>query len=213
MKWTIKNRWTIEVMFKVEAETFCKAVENKYADLRGADLRGANLRGANLRDADLRDANLMDADLRGANLRYADLRDANLMGANLRGAKGINKYLTSNMYLLYDQPGKIRAYKLVNNHNEGPYNGGIIYIIGKTVSVDNANTDANDQCAAGINVADLPWCMKEWQLGYKILIIEFTAKDIACIPLYTDGKFRLHRCKVVGEKDLVELGLVKKVSE
>jgi hypothetical protein len=43
-----------------------------------------------------------------------------------------------------------------------------------------------------------------------VLVVEFTAKDIAAIP-NGDGKFRLHRCRVVGEKkiDPVALGLVK----
>jgi hypothetical protein len=35
--------------------------------------------------------------------------------------------------------------------------------------------------------------------------MEFTAADIAAIPLATDGKFRLRRCKVVGEKDITAL--------
>ena len=76
--------------------------------------------------------------------------------------------------------------------------------------MDNANTNDNEQCAKGINLATLDWCMKNWQKGYRILIAEFTAKDIASIPIATDGKFRVHRCKIVGEKDLVEIGLIVK---
>jgi hypothetical protein len=33
------------------------------------------------------------------------------------------------------------------------------------------------------------------------------------VPIGSDGKFRVWECKRVGEKDLVELGLVKKVKE
>ena len=33
----------------------------------------------------------------------------------------------------------------------------------------------------------------------------------AAIPIATNGKFRLHRCTVVGEKDLKEIGLTKEV--
>jgi hypothetical protein len=51
--------------------------------------------------------------------------------------------------------------------------------------------------------------MKEWQQGWRILIAEFTAADIAAIPTATNGKFRVHRCRIVGEKDLVEIGLVE----
>jgi hypothetical protein len=112
--------------------------------------------------------------------------------------------------MLLDQPGKIRAYKLINENGEGPYNGGLIYEIGQTVSVEDANTDSSVQCAAGINVADLSWCMAEWRDGHRILIVEFTAKDIACIPTATDGKFRLHRCDVVDEMDLEKIGLIEK---
>jgi hypothetical protein len=111
------------------------------------------------------------------------------------------------LLMLKDQPGPIVAYKLVNERDEGPYNGGIKYPIGASVEVLNADTNPATQCAAGINVADLTWCIREWKQGYKIRTVEFTAADIACIPTATDGKFRLFRCKVTGEKDLKELGL------
>jgi hypothetical protein len=39
-----------------------------------------------------------------------------------------------------------------------------------------------------------------------VMLVEFTAKDIASIPLGTDGKFRLHKCKVVRELTKKELG-------
>jgi len=174
------------------------------ADLRGADLRGADLRGANLYGA-----NLSDADLRGANLRGADLRGANLSCANLYGATGYNPHRIDPLLLLKDQVGKIRAYKLVKADGLAPFNGGITYEKGKSYEVKDASTNENEQCAAGINLATLPWCMKEWQKGYRILIAEFTAKDIACIPLGNDGKFRVFRCRIVGEKDLKEIGLVE----
>ena len=56
-----------------------------------------------------------------------------------------------------------------------------------------------------IAVATLPWVMREWRDGFKVLIVEFWAADIACIPTATDGKFRLHRCRVVGERDVSRL--------
>ena len=152
------------------------------------------------------------ANLSGADLSGADLSGANLSGANLSRANGINSELSTPLLMLLDQPGKIRAYKLVNEKNEGPINGGLKYPIGKTVKVKDANTSPIEQCGAGINVASLDWCLREWQPGYRILIVEFTAKDIACIPTATDGKFRLHRCDVIEEKklDYEALGLVKK---
>jgi len=196
------------------------------ADLTCANLRGANLRGANLAGADLYDANLHDADLARANLTCADLRGANLRGANLCGANlhdadlagvylrganlaGAEKYRTTDLYMLRDQPGKIRAYKLVNSEFEGIYRGGLTFKIGAKLEISDAVTNEACGCAAGINVASLPWCLREWKPGYRIMLVEFEASDIAAIPIGSDGKFRLHRCEVVGEKDLVELGLVK----
>ena len=124
--------------------------------------------------------------------------------------KNIKAERITPLLMLLDQPGKIRAYKLVNENSEGHVRGGLKYEIGKWVSITDANIDANEHCGAGINVATLDWCLAEWREGYKVLIVEFTAKDIAAIPTATDGKFRLHRCKVVDEKDISEL--VKKIS-
>ena len=142
----------------------------------------------------------------------AYLRGADLSGAYLSGANGITPELSTPLLMLLDQPGKIRAYKLVNEKNEGPINGGLKYPVGKTVKVGDADSNPLQQCAAGINVATLDWCLREWKPGYRILIVEFTAKDIACIPTATDGKFRLHRCDVIKEKKLnyEALGLIKK---
>lgn len=110
--------------------------------------------------------------------------------------------------MLLEQPGEIRAYKLVNEAGMGPFNGGIVYEIGETYEEKNANIDENEQCAAGLNVATLDWCMREWRKSYRILVVEFIAADIAAIPINTDGKFRLRRLTVVGEKDLREIGLI-----
>ena len=236
MKIEIKHRITGRVLFSLETESlklcveaavrsiadlrgaylrdadlrdaYLRGADLRDADLRDADLRGAYLRDADLRDAYLRDADLRDADLRDADLRGADLRDAYLRDADLRGAKNINKLRCTPLMILLDQPGKIRAYKLVKGNGEGPYNGGIIYEIGKSYSVEDADC-TDEQCAAGINLATLDWCMRYWQSGYRILVAEFTAKDIASIPVSTDGKFRCHRCKIVAEKDLKEIGLIE----
>ena len=137
----------------------------------------------------------------------ADLRSADLSSADLRSAKGINKYLTTPLYSMLDQVGIIRAYKLVNGKNEGVYNGGLKYIVGETVEELNAETNEFKDCGAGINLATLDWCIREWQKGYKILIAEFTKDDIACIPVGSDGKFRVFRCNIFGEKNLKDIGL------
>src|SRR3990167_9180015 len=194
------------------------------ADLQGADLQGADLQGADLWRADLRGANLQGADLQGANLQgadlwradlwradlwRADLRRADLQGADLRGAKNFNKYTTTPLYGMLDQPGKIIAYKIVNNRNEGIYNGGLVYTIGATIEEKGADTNEFKNCGEGINLATLDWCMREWKPGYKILLAEFTKEDIACIPVGSDGKFRVYRCRIIGEKNLKESGLLE----
>ena len=196
MKFEIKSHYTGSVLFALETESLKLCVE------------GAMKSRANLSGADLSGANLSRANLSGADLSRADLSRADLSGADLSRAKGINLHRCTALLMLFDQPGKIRAYKLINANGEGPQNGGLKYEIGKSVSVADANTDPTEHCAAGVNVATLDWCMREWKSGYRILVVEFEAKDIAAIPTATDGKFRLHRCDVVGEKDLKEIGLI-----
>ncbi|HHT9137767.1 MAG TPA: pentapeptide repeat-containing protein [Candidatus Wunengus sp. YC60] len=210
----IKNAFNLNVIFKSKKATTVKeaVIEALKSDanlsdanLSGANLSDANLSGANLSDAylsgaNLSGANLSGANLSGANLSGANLSDANLSDANLSGAKNINKLLTTPLYMLLDQPGKIRAYKVINSLGEGIYNGGIKYEIGKTVKTDDVDTDENNQCGKGINLSTLDWCLKEMKEGYKIIICEFTAKDIVAIPVGSDGKFRVRQCKVVGEK-------------
>ena len=160
---------------------------------------------ANLSGADLSGANLSRADLSGASLSGANLSRANLYGANLYGAIGCPPNLVTPLLMLLDQPGKIHAYKLVNAEDEGHCRGGIKYPVGAHIEVPNANTDASVDCGAGVNVATLDWCLREYQDGYSVRIVAFMAADIAAIPTGTDGKFRLHRCDVVGEKDVTEI--------
>ena len=183
----IKHRFSDAVLFSGDFESIkaalVKAVEQK------VDLQGASLQGA---------------DLRGADLQGASLRGASLQGAELQGAKNLDPALCTPLLMLLDQPptSKLRAYKLVDSEGYGPFNGGVKYVIGKTVKVDNANEDPNTECGAGVNVATLDWCLKNWEPTRKILIVEFTREDIAAIPTASDGKFRLHKCKVIGVKKL-----------
>ena len=186
MKFEIKHCFSGAVLFSAETKSMKLCVEaavKSKTNLGGAYLGGADLRGADLGGADLR-------------------------GAYLGGAKGINKFRCTPLMILLDQPGKIRAYKLIKANGEGPYNGGIIYEVGKSYSVEDADC-TDEQCAAGINLATLDWCLRYWESGYRILVAEFTAKDIASIPIATDGKFRVHRCEIVAEKDLKEIGLIE----
>jgi hypothetical protein len=219
-------RWTDGgVIWEGEAESVSDALHKALAtraDLTRAYLSDADLSDAYLTGADLTRANLSGANLSGANLSDANLSDANLTGANLTRAYLTRAYLTrasgvqaarcTPLLMLLDQPGAIRAYKLVTADGVGPFNGGITYMVGQSYAVADANTDPLEQCAAGISVATLDWCLREWRVGWRILLVEFTAADIAVIPTATDGKFRLHRCAVVEELDLVARGLVPATS-
>ncbi len=202
----IKNRYTGTALYSSDIatntlEVVLEAVA-KHAYLRGADLRDADLRGANLRDAYLQDADLRDADLRDAYLQDADLRDA-----DLRGTKSINKNFTTPLYSLLYADGPITAFKLVNAEGTGPFNGGITYEVGKSYTVDDANTDEYTHCGKGINIASLDWVCREWKPGYRVLKVTHNREDIAAIPVGSDGKYRLHRCQVVSEIPVSELGL------
>jgi len=215
MKFEIKSWINGGVLFSCETESLKLAVELavkshanlSYANLHNANLSYANLSYANLSYANLHNANLSYADLRDADLYNADLSYANLSYADLCAAKNVNKNRCTPLLVLCDQPGKIRAYKLVTEKGVGPFCGGIFYEKGKTYTVADADC-SEAQCAKGISLATLDWCMNEWQPGYRILIAEFTAKDIASIPIATDGKFRVKKCKIVGEKNLKEIGLI-----
>jgi len=110
---------------------------------------------------------------------------------------------------MLDQPGLVRAYKLVTAEGRGPTYSSLVYSIDAEITPDiPANTDELVRCGTGINLGDCVWVTAKWKPGYRILICEFTAADIAAIPIGSDGKFRVHRCKVVGEVDLVAWGLV-----
>ena len=157
-------------------------------------------------------ANLRAAVIAAVKFKDADLSRANLSRADLSRAKGVNPFRCTPLLMLHDQPGKQRAYKIVEANGygiyRGPTEGGICYKIGCSYEVADANCYVGEPCGAGINLATLDWCIKEWVPGRRILYAEFTRADIAAIPTGTDGKFRVKKCKIVGEKDLVEIGLV-----
>ena len=174
----IKSRWDGRILYTAE---------------NAQDVRAA------VREAVASRANLSDAYLRDANLSGANLSDAYLSRAYFSRATGIAPERCTDLLMLLDQVGKIRAYKLTKPDGSGPTYRGLTYEVGKTVKAADANTDPDDHCGAGVNLATLPWCLSQWQPGYRIFVCEFTRADIAAIPTATDGKFRTHRCRVVRE--------------
>jgi hypothetical protein len=207
VKWAVKSRANLSGADLSRADL-------SGANLSGADLSGANLSGANLSGADLSRANLSRANLSRANLSGADLSRANLSGANLSGADGIAAELCTDLLILLAQPGpKLRAYKLVDSKYRSPIQstGKLTYKIGSRVEADKVEADPMIHCGEGVNVATLPWCLREWQDGWRILLVEFDKADLACIPTATDGKFRVKAVDVIEEVqlDFVKLGLKK----
>ncbi|MCR4339850.1 MAG: pentapeptide repeat-containing protein [Gemmatimonadaceae bacterium] len=221
-KIAIKNWITGGVLFETTAIDLRAAVVAAVgsganlsgANLSRADLSRANLSGAYLSGADLSGANLSRAYLSGAYLSGAYLGGANLSGADLSGANlsratGVDPWRSTPLLMLLDQPGPIRAYKLVDTQYHSPIQGTgkIDYASGTEFAVKDANTDVTQDCGAGINLATFAWCAQNWQTGYRVLIAEFIAADIAAIPTASDGKFRVHRCTIVGEVDIAARGL------
>ena len=191
---------------------YLRGADLQRADLQGADLRGANLQGAYLQRADLQGAYLQRAYLRGADLRGADLQGAYLQRADLRGADLQGAYLRDTIYdgvnwllllgIVPDSEGKARAYKVTTNDGEGVYNGGINYANSDKFSVPKVDKDLNQQCSYGINLANLAWCLTEYQEDRRLFLMEFDASPKNCIcPIGSDGKFRVKECTKIGECD------------
>jgi len=183
------------------------------AYLPGSNISGANLFGANLFGANLSGADLSRADLFHANLAGAKLPRANLSDAKLDGTIGLNMRAINPLLMLLHQQGPIRAYKLVSGDFGSPVitENRMIYKIGKTIEVESASTDSNEECGPGISVATMPWIISNMRHGDRVLLVEFEAADIAAIPL-GGGKFHLHRCTVVRELSPAELGSPQEVS-
>ncbi len=182
-------------------ETVEKAVENRAslngASLNGASLNGANLNGANLNGANLYGANLYGANLNGASLNGASLNGANLYGANLYGANNLNSIYVSDLYSLKLLPkDTILTYWKYLKDGKSPYQGKE-YLVGKTYTEKDFNTDEREQCGSGLNVATLQWCLKDSGSNAELIEVQFKVSDIIAIPYFTDGKFRVKKFKVL----------------
>ena len=241
MKIEIKRWDNREVIVSGEYGSFKEAVEqNKeklsYADLRFANLSSADLRSANLSSAnlscadlscaDLRSANLSSANLSFANLSFANLscadlssanlRSANLSYANLSCAKYKEPIFLQDLYSLKLQPKtiKLRFWKYMEN-GRSPYQNAE-YEVGKTYNCVDYDSDENNSCGEGLNVATLTWCLKDSSEADEFLEVEFFARDIIAIPFANDGKFRVKKLKVIkkySRKQVLELLNKKKCKQ
>ena len=150
----------------------------RYADLSGADLCDADLHGANLRDADLHGANLRDANLSGADLSYANLCDAeevpyipmvcpeegDFIGWKKAGDKIVKLHIPQDalrssattrkcrcnkaeVVEIYNIDGTIADERIVSSS----YVSSFTYEVGKTVEVQDFDTNRWKECTRGIH--------------------------------------------------------------
>ena len=174
------------------------------ANLTGANLTGANLTEANLTEGNLIRADLIRADLTEANLIRANLIRANLIRANLYGANLTKTILDGINWLAYigvvpDHQGTARAYKVLTKDGVGPFNGGINYLE-KDVFESPLDTNEAVQCSQGIHLATFQWCLNQKEEGRRLFMFSFNVRDSVC-PIGSDGKFRVRKCRKIGECD------------
>ena len=148
------------------------------ANLRDADLSYSNLSGANLSDADLSYATLRDANLSGANLSYADLRNAeevpyipmvcpeegDFIGWKRAGDKIVKLHIPQDalrssattrkcrcnkaeVIEIYNTDGTIADERIVSSN----YDSSFTYEVGKTVEVQDFDTNRWNECTRGIH--------------------------------------------------------------
>ena len=143
------------------------------ANLRGADLRGANLRGADLCDANLRGVNLCDANLCDANLRGAKKvpyipmvcpEEGEFIGWKKASGKIIKLRIPEDALRSSSTTRKCRCNKaeVIEIYNiagtianerivKSSYDSSFTYEVGKTVEVQDFDTNRWDECTRGIH--------------------------------------------------------------
>ena len=143
------------------------------ANLHGANLRDANLHGANLRYADLHGANLCDANLSGADLSGAEEvpyipmvcpEEGDFIGWKRAGDKIVKLHIPQDalrssattrkcrcnkaeVIEIYNIDGTIADERIVSSS----YDSSFTYEVGKTVEVQDFDTNRWNECTRGIH--------------------------------------------------------------
>ena len=144
-----------------------------YANLSGANLRGADLSGANLYSADLHGANLYSADLHDADLSGAKEvpyipmvcpEEGDFIGWKRAGDKIVKLHIPQDalrssattrkcrcnkaeVIEIYNIDGTIADERIVNSS----YDYSFTYEVGKTVEVQDFDTNRWNECTRGIH--------------------------------------------------------------
>ena len=156
----------------------CEGWEITKADFSYCDLSGANLRGADLRYADLRYANLSDADLSNANLGNTNLGNAKkvpyipmvcpeegeFIGWKKASGKIVKLRIPEDALRSSSTTRKCRCNKaeVVEIYNidgtiaderiiQSSYDSSFTYEVGKTVEVQDFDTNRWEECTRGIH--------------------------------------------------------------
>ena len=110
----------------------------------------------------------------------------------------------------------VKLYKAVHFYDgkyHADYNDAFTYTIGETVKPNNGfSDDATLSCGAGIHLAHKAWAVNYgagWP-DFAILECECEKTDVL-VPLYSDGKVRARKAKVLREVPLEECGLYGKI--
>ena len=150
-----------------------RGADLSYADLSDANLRGANLHGANLHDANLSYANLSFANLHDANLHGAEEvpyipmvcpEEGDFIGWKKAGDKIVKLHIPQDalrssattrkcrcnkaeVVEIYNIDGTIANERIVN----GSFDSSFTYEVGKTVEVQDFDTNRWEECTRGIH--------------------------------------------------------------
>lgn len=189
-------------------------------DLKGMDFTGAylknvsfrecNLSGACFKDADITRTLFIDCDLsraifvdahvkavtfcrckfNGADLTRAKIVDAKISMVNFSGVKGLD--IPSVLAELERTDNGFIAYKTFHEMYSPPEH----WIIKKgSVITENVNPSIFETCGCGINVATLKWVRYRTEKLVWEVEIPFDAQIV--VPLFTYGKFRVNRCRLI----------------
>ena len=119
----------------------------------------------------------------------------NLRGANLSGANLLLNICNLYSLKLLTKSTKLRYWKYLED-GKSPYQK-FPYEVGKEYTFDEYSDNERELCAKGGNVATLQWCLRDNTEADEFIEVEFQVKDIAAIPYFSDGKFRVKRFKVL----------------